>query len=236
MDEPIDRIVPQVLASERSLTVLLVLLVLAVFVIPVLGLESGADRLYADVMLSLLLVAGVAAASPDRKTRRFMAGVTLITLVLRWEPGMPGGAPLAAWRELTTLVTLLLFSVAILRRVLSAGRVSAHRVRGAIVVYLLLGMSWATAYHLVEHLHPGSFVTQPPSSTSLTFNEAVYFSFVTLTTVGFGDITPAHRAARVLAMGEALTGQLYLAVLLARLVSLEIGSRTGRGAAGDPTS
>ena len=96
MDEPIDRIVPQVLASERSLTVLLVLLVLAVFVIPVLGLESDADRLYADVMLSLLLVAGVAAASPDWKTRRFMAGVTLITLVLRWGAWMPGGAPLAA--------------------------------------------------------------------------------------------------------------------------------------------
>jgi ion channel len=234
MDERIDRIVPQVLASERSLTLLLGLLVLAVFVIPVLGLE-GADRLYVDVVLSLLLVAGVAAASPDRKTRRFMAGVTLIALVLRWGAWMPGGAPLAAWRELTTLVTELLFSVAILRRVLGAGRVSAHRVRGAIVVYLLLGMSWATAYHLVEYLHPGSFVTQPASSTSLTFNEAVYFSFVTLTTVGFGDITPAHRAARVLAMGEALTGQLYLAVLLARLVSLEIVARTERGTAGDPT-
>ena len=88
MDEPIDRIVPQVLASERSLTVLLVLLVLAVFVIPVLGLEGGADRLYVDVMLSLLLVAGVAAASPDWKTRRFMAGGPLVALrCSRWELG-----------------------------------------------------------------------------------------------------------------------------------------------------
>ena len=147
MDEPIDRIVPQVLASER-------IFIVAGFSrarglrLPSARPRGRADRLYADVMLSLLLVAGVAAG--PTKTRRFIRWCTLITLVLRWGAWVPGGALLAAWRELTTLAAVFLMTVAILRRVLAAGRVTTHRVQGAIIVYLLLGLSWANAYHIVE--------------------------------------------------------------------------------------
>ena len=76
----------------------------------------------------------------------------------------------------------------------------------------------------METHHPGSFGSQAPGP--LTLNDWGYFSFVTLTTVGYGDVTPVHRIARVLAVAEALTGQLFLAVLLARLVSLEIVARS----------
>jgi Ion channel len=224
--------VHEAMASERGLTLLLALLVLAIFVFPTLGLEGSDELLYADIMFSVVLVAGVAAASPDRKTRLLVASVALVALVVKWGSWLSIGAALQPWRAPTTLLTEFLFALAILRRVLGAGRVTSHRVQGAVVVYLLLGLSWANAYHIVEFLHPGSFDSQVAGP--LTITDWMYFSFVTLTTVGYGDVTPVHRVARVLAVGEALTGQLYLAVLLARLVSLEIVARSESRGAGDP--
>ena len=93
-----------------------------------------------------------------------------------------------------------------------------HRVQGAVAAYLLLGLVWGYAYQLVAALAPGAFanaVATPGQDHNL-----IYFSFVTLTTVGYGDVTPVHPAARSLALMEALTGQLYPAILLARLVTL----------------
>jgi Ion channel len=231
MDAPIGR-VHRVLVSEQCLTLLLGLLVLAIFVFPTLGLEGSDEQLYADIMFSVLLVTGLAAVSTDRKTMLFLTGVTLVALLVKWGSWLSSGASLHPWRAPTTLLTVFLFALAILRRVLGAGRVTSHRVQGAVVVYLLLGLSWANAYHIVEFLHPGSFDSQVAGP--LTINDWMYFSFVTLTTVGYGDVTPVHRIARVLAVGEALTGQLYLAVLLARLVSLEIVARSESRGRGDP--
>ncbi len=87
-------------------------------------------------------------------------------------------------------------------------------------MYLLLGFIWAHAYELVALWHPGAFAGAVDGSLPWT-----YYSFVTLTTVGYGDITPVHPLARAVAVLEALTGQLYLAIMLARLVSLELQSR-----------
>ena len=232
MDVPIRRVVPRIVTSERYLSLLLGFLGLAVFVLPALGFEGSDERLYADIMFTLFLVSGVAAGSTNSKARVVLTAVTLIALLVKWGSWLPAGAALNVWREPTTLAAVLLMAVAILRRVLAAGRVTTHRVQGAIVVYLLLGLSWANAYHIVETHHPGSFASQAPGP--LTLNDWGYFSFVTLTTVGYGDVTPVHRIARVLAVAEALTGQLFLAVLLARLVSLEIVARSESRGAGDP--
>jgi hypothetical protein len=91
-----------------------------------------------------------------------------------------------------------------------------------VAAYLLLGLGWALAYELVALLDAGAF-----SGTGLAGSPRypfVYFSFVTLTTLGYGDVTPVHPVARSLAIAEGLTGQLYPAILLARLVSLATGS------------
>jgi hypothetical protein len=87
---------------------------------------------------------------------------------------------------------------------------------------LLFGIGWAHAYHLTGVLHPGSFNSNGSEMSHVL--DYVYFSYVTLSTVGYGDITPVRPIARVLSMGEALTGQLYLAVLIARLVAMEVVS------------
>jgi hypothetical protein len=115
-------------------------------------------------------------------------------------------------------------AVVVLAQTFRAGPVSVYRVEGAVAAYLLLGLAWAAAYVLVAALEPGAFATaRPEPPNSRTF---VYFSFVTLTTVGYGDVTPVHHAARSLALVEALVGQLYPATLIARIVTLRGESRS----------
>ncbi len=138
-----------------------------------------------------------------------------------------------AWHGFTLLV-IGLFSVGILEDVLRRGRISADKIYGAICVYLLIGFTWAFGYGIIELLNPGSF----SGLAEIDANDHVgrimqlrYFSFATLTTLGYGDILPRSPVARTLATLEAMTGQIYLTVLIARLVGLHIVHSTSR--AGD---
>ena len=122
------------------------------------------------------------------------------------------------------LVSVAAMALVVLAQAFRAGPVNVHRIQGAVAAYLLLGLVWALAYELVALVAAGAF-----SGTGLGGAgrpDFIYFSFVTLTTVGYGDVTPVHPVARSLAVAEALTGQLYPAILLARLVSLATGSRS----------
>jgi len=107
-----------------------------------------------------------------------------------------------------------------LRFILRSPRVNSEVVCAAISVYLLLGLIWAGCYAFVARLNPAAFSGVPPSNQPLHGFDALYFSLITLTTVGYGDIAPATGTARMLAMLEAVTGTMYMAVLVARLVSL----------------
>jgi hypothetical protein len=99
-----------------------------------------------------------------------------------------------------------------------------HRVQGAIVLYLNFALFFFTIYRFIEVLVPNAFTGLPPNGDS-SGAALLYFSFTTLTTLGYGDIEPVHQMARTLANLEAVIGQLYPATLLARLVSLELEHR-----------
>ena len=120
-------------------------------------------------------------------------------------------------------LTLIAFVVGnLLRFVLRAPSVNTEVLCASISAYLMLGLMWTMAYWLVDQLTPGgafSFNTKAGPRSINGFN-GFYFSFITLSTVGFGDITPVSRMARWLAAMEAMTGLLYVAVLIARLVSM----------------
>ena len=129
-----------------------------------------------------------------------------------------------------TIVSVLLFCMMILTRVFKKGPITFHRIEGAIAVYLLLGLAWAYAYQLLAYLDPGAYSGAVTASGG--FSSWTYFSFVTLATLGYGDIAPVHPVARSLATAEAITGQLYLAILIARLVSEELFYRQLRSEGG----
>ena len=110
--------------------------------------------------------------------------------------------------------------------VLAPGDITRHRVLGAVALYLGLGMAFAGAYRLCWEMVPGSLANVSPGTEPLqAYSSILYFSFVTLTSVGYGDIVPVQPVARALSNVEAIIGQLYPATLLARLVTLELERR-----------
>jgi len=99
---------------------------------------------------------------------------------------------------------------------------------GAVAAYLLIGMIWSVAYYLIALWIPGAFSIQGPIATGggeLLQSQLFYFSFVTLTTIGYGDIAAVHPIVRMLVILEGVTGQLFPAILIARLVSLQVQSK-----------
>lgn len=121
-------------------------------------------------------------------------------------------------------------AVAILLNVLRPARVTGDIVNGAVCVYMLVGLAWAFLFDLLEVLQPGSFNLPELSADPIDLaamevrrlSVFMYYSLVTLTTLGYGDITPVTPLARNLAAFEAVMGQLYIAILVARLVGLHI--------------
>jgi len=199
---------------------LLIALALLFFFFPFVEEVKGGD-LIVSLLLSLVLLSAVLAVS-DRK------GVLLTALVLAI-PAIAGRWINHFWPDvvrpavfLTAALLLTAFVVVnLLRFVLRAPSVNVEVLCASISAYLMLGLMWTMAYWLVDQLTPGafSFNTNAGKQSMNGFN-AFYFSFITLSTVGYGDITPVSRIARWLAAMEAMTGLLYVAVLIARLVAL----------------
>jgi hypothetical protein len=119
--------------------------------------------------------------------------------------------------------TVLISVVA--RAVFSAGRVTHHRIIGAILVYLSIALTFVALYTFVGLLIPNAFSGMSFEDSAALASKVIYFSFVTLTSTGYGDVFPVHPVARSLCNLETIIGQLYPATLLARLVSLEIEGR-----------
>ena len=207
------------LGLRRFSTVqLLIVLALLFFFFPFVEEVKGGD-LIVSLLLSLVLLSAVLAVS-DRK------GVLVIGIVLaipaiagRWinhfRPDLVS-APVF----LTAALVLTAFVVVnLLRFVWRAPSVNIEVLCASISAYLMLGLMWTMAYWLVDQLTPGAFAFNAGPRSMNGFN-GFYFSFITLSTVGYGDITPVSKVARMLAAMEAMTGLLYVAVLIARLVAL----------------
>jgi hypothetical protein len=121
------------------------------------------------------------------------------------------------------LIAGVALSVVVARAVFRPGRVTYHRVVGAILLYLIVGMTFVSLYGFVALTAPKAFTNLPELHGDFAVSgDLIYFSFVTLTTAGYGDIAPLHPYARSLANVEAIIGQIYPATLLARLVTLEL--------------
>jgi hypothetical protein len=197
---------------------LLVVLIVGVFVLPAIVGYGAAWRLAADVFVTLVLVSGVAAVAEHRKVTVLLIVLSAVAIVLRWSEWILPIAGSPVFRDATTLIALFTLAGAVGINVFASHRALGDRIFGAIVLYLLIGVWCAVAYAMVDSLVPHAFAV--PADTNAGIANWIYFSFVTLTTVGYGDITPVARAARSIAMLEALTGQLYPAIIIARLVSL----------------
>jgi len=217
-------------SEERSLTAFLFLLIIEVFIIAPLQFSSGLIfRFINNMIFILLLLVGLLTMT---KRKEFQAVFTMfvvlavVTRVARRFFGIPG---IEILDEILTLLCGIGFLVIVLWQVFREGPVTAHRIQGAIAGYLLISVIFAVAYSLVEFLQQGSFQmahVQDQVQTAGGMNRSFYyFSVITLTTTGYGDITAVSYFARSLVMMEVLIGQLYPAILIARLVSLHVETK-----------
>ncbi len=149
-----------------------------------------------------------------------IAGIVFNVLALELSSSVYLYASFAAlFGFLLTAITFTLKQVAV------GTDISPNRLVGAVCVYLLLGVIWAVAYTILEMVSPGSFGGFVPLQGRGWDNEWLYFSFVTMTTLGYGDLLPLSATARALAYMQAVFGQLYVAILVAGLVSAYISAR-----------
>ncbi|HXP35171.1 MAG TPA: potassium channel family protein [Chthoniobacterales bacterium] len=181
--------------------------------------------LFLNVLGAAILVAGSYALSERKQLFRTAVVLSAISTI---------GAclPLAFpqhWAVLASHSSVILlaafFCVSILAYVLHSGRVTSDKIFAAICVYLLLGFVWTYTYALLDDMQPGSFADSTETGRTddvAHVSQLRYFSFATLTTLGYGDILPRSSTARTMAVLEAVMGQIYLAVLVARLVGLHI--------------
>jgi hypothetical protein len=210
--------------SDKSLSFLLVSLAVLMFVIYPFFSLGAFGQIILDVFFSFILISGAFVA--DRGIVKIVAVVlAVLSMLVRWASHLAPNIETFTWNAVLMLIFSIFATGIVLARVFQKGRITHYRIQGAIAVYLLLGLIWGIAYILVELQAPGSFNLSTSSIGNGLSAELMYYSIVTLTTVGYGDITPVSAAARNLSNLEGLVGQLYPAILIARLVSLEITHR-----------
>ena len=205
----------------RGMLALLLLLIVSAFVVPAVVAPGAAWRFATDVMLTLIVAIGVVAITDHRKLAVTLAALAVLVVAVRWSEWIIPTGLHPSVRDLVTICAFLVLGVAVGINVFGLGNSLRDRIFGAIVLYLLISMVWAFSYAVVDLFLPQSFAGRSDASPDPA--DWVYFSFVTLTTVGYGDITPVSRMVRSLSILEALVGQLYPAVIIVRSVALEVG-------------
>ncbi|MEW6531039.1 MAG: potassium channel family protein [Thermodesulfobacteriota bacterium] len=218
-------------SSDAGLTALLGFLFLEIFVLyPVVG-SALIGRNLIHISFICILVSGVMTVIETPLWGWLALALGVISFMGRIGLVVYPGMTMEALNGLTTPIFTGTLIVLILMQVFREGPVNYHRIAGAVAAYLLMGVLWGSLYFLVDLASPGAFnfATVPPANEAHALaGQLVYFSFITLTSVGYGDILPAHPAVKTLAMLEAIVGQLFPAILVARLVAQEIEDREDR--------
>jgi hypothetical protein len=218
--------------ARRKYQAMLVALLLFLVAYPILRGPAGSPVL-ARVLLTGVFVAGGWVVFAGNRFRAVAVALGVPALLGAWTgyalPELHGPA-VAAFFHVTAATFHAFVLFVLLRGVHREPTVSADAVAAALCGYLLIGVAFGHAYCLLNEIVPGSFGgLDRGGSEAETHFRLTYFSFITLTTVGYGDITPTRDTARSLAVAEAVTGQFYLAVLVADL----IGKRVAQALSGN---
>jgi voltage-gated potassium channel len=203
---------------RRFSAVHLLIALLALFISSPFVQALPHGRLVEGVLFTLVICSALFAVAGRLSV---VSGATLAGLALmgQWVSTLWPQGPVGPWYFLPALVFLGFAVVRLMAFVLNAPDVDLETLCASIAGFLMIGLMWALGYTLLDRLVPGSFVVTPAGETLDGFN-AFYFSFVTLSTIGYGDITPVSRVARMMAVVEAIVGIFYVAVLVSRLVSI----------------
>jgi hypothetical protein len=209
--------------GDGSLTLTVAILAFFIFALYPM-IEVGAiSPWWLDIAFGLFMVVGAAFLFEPRAIVKLFIALLVVTVLVRIaEYAVPSRA-IATLDATLVMATSVALGALFIARVTRDGRINIHRIVGACGTFLLLGLVFSQAYKLIALYVPHAFaILGRPAETGEMDYRYIYYSFITLTATGYGDITPLHPYTRSLAIFEAITGQLYLAVLIARLVGLEM--------------
>ncbi len=208
----------QIIFRGRFLNLLVYILVL--IAIQPLDEAIGEFGLVLDIIISFILVSAIYAVSHKKKHTIIGILLALPLLTAMWAKQLFG----ISWMQIPETIlgiTFFGFIIAIiLKFIFSEDEIKRDLIAGAAAVYLLLAIAWAYAYRAIEVIQPGSFAVADAQTVS--YAVALYYSFVTITTLGYGDIFPVTTAAKSCAILEAIVGQLYLVITIALLVGVHV--------------
>ncbi len=221
---------PRAGVLRYSAVELLVALVVLLVAFPFAD-EMRHGRIIETALLTLVLCMAVLAVGARRRT--LAVGVVLGALAVagQWADQFRAGVIPPPAIVAASLVFVVFVVSQLLRFILRAPLVNLEVLSAGISAYLLLAMVWSLLYTFIAHLNPNSFAFAqgPGSGQSMTGFTSLYFSMVTICTVGYGDVVPVSGVARMLASAEAVTGMLFVTVLIARLVALYSTERSSEG-------
>jgi len=214
--------------NESRLTILASVILALLLLSPVISYLPGSAILF-PLLGALIPLAAIYAVSESRRHLRIGLALGLPAAIAAAlhaaDPGFAGG-----WIVLLFPPAFYAYTVAIVaKKVFTSDEVTRDTLAGAACVYLLIGMTWWYLYLLVETLAPGAIAGRLPGIDSQGQRfELLYFSFVTLTTLGYGDMKPASEGAQALAIVESITAVLYLSIAIARLVGMYASQTASR--------
>jgi voltage-gated potassium channel Kch len=184
-------------------------------------------RFLMDIFVTVILLSGIYAASPSKKIFRVSLMIALPTIVSHWVAFIFKASPLFLISEIFSGIFFAFMVGIILHYLFAEKNITTDVLAAAVCAYFMIGLMWSAFYAIIEIVHPGSFnVSQDFGGSTFYFT---YYSFVTLTTLGYGDITPVTAVTKSFSLLEAVTGQIYIATLLARLVSINIMQSMQKG-------
>lgn len=167
-----------------------------------------------NTLSTIVIIAGVYAASENKRSIYI-----LLVLALPWF--------ISEWFFLTSPNTVFLsfffflyVTFTLLNMIIKTKEITQNTLYGAVCAYLLLGLLWASIYGLINELSPGSIFQGSGVTGKMTTNDIIYFSYTTLTSLGYGDITSVTPAGRIMSVLEAVIGQLFIAFMVARLIGI----------------
>src|SRR6478736_2877775 len=206
--------------KESGLSGMFVLLFIMHFVlIPVFGSFSS-FMVIINIFWMLFLIAGIISLSKSKKHKAVFIIILFMFLLFRWISVFQQ-TPFVQLADIVfTLMTFMLLIYLVLVKVFEPGPITEYRVIGSIVVYMILANLWSVIYLFIYEHIPGAFqITLPPFESNTLQANFLYFSYITITTTGYGDIFPLHPFARAMVQIEAIIGVLYPVILIGRLVS-----------------
>jgi voltage-gated potassium channel len=181
-------------------------------------------RVIPDIFITIIFIFGIYAISRKKMHIYIALGLAIPMFSGIWSFHLYGSLKSLVWGQLFAVLFIGFVIILLLKFIINEKETTKEVIFAAVVVYLLMAMMWAYLYMILAYFYPGSLsISEGPSRDTFQY---LYFSFVTITTLGYGDIAPLTHKAGSLVILEAVTGQIYLVVVVAWLVGMYVSRRS----------